>query len=791
MRKHIDFICLLIILLLLCAICIGEAAEDKAFFSAQEGWKQGFINTEGKWGVGPIYTKNWPFVDEELIYSESPPFNYAKPFMGGLAHAQMMDEPYKPLDAYINLSRQAAWAEQGIKKDNQCWLDKDERQTVSDLSVADARQTLVGEWDCSGGGEMIGYPIIFYEDGTCNIGASHILHWDIQENTAVDLFPPDPSPFRLIFGDENGYEDLEDGFGLSFENANSFFLTYAEASGGYIRVKPGYWEEYWEEEEENGISFTLPKEAKERGDYLPLMGDCQIENIFVEVGNESFKSIDGVLFTKDGKALLLYPIGRSEESYSVPEGTERIEDNCSFGYDCNLKTLILPASMRSFCEDNLFRTEIENYIVDPDNPVFCDMDGVLFSKDQKTLIAYPPGKKESNYMVPDGTEIIGECAFHENFYVKSVILPESIHTIGDDAFSFSRIESIHLPKQMKSIGGHAFSYCGNLVLPNFYVPDGLAIIEEGTFEACQMKGTLHIPEGVAVMERGAICFQYQLTDIYWPDSLKYIVNEMDESFMQDWPKDRIDMVFGWNDTGIADFTCVMHAHEGAPAVEWVRAFPHIIAPKEVDTMDVNGYMDMCNQAMQEAGYKDAVICCNPDVKWMAVKPLVAYNLHQAAAVYQFQGRTILCGFDDLNGGWKLRWVNELFFDDGNLPVLFAFYGDDLLRIILPDADSNGLSNAVDYIFNAKTLNLASARYVEDYLWYEYVDLWHCRLHEDTIIYSYPDIWRFSYEDGEYLQEKGADFASAKVNTNTVYLPSAIRIPFPSKDELESESVFQR
>ena len=65
---------------------------------------------------------------------------------------------------------------------------------------------------------------------------------------------------------------------------------------------------------EDSSSFMLPKEAKERNDYLPLMKDPQIENIFVEDGNESFRSIDGVLFTKDGKELLLYPIGRNEES---------------------------------------------------------------------------------------------------------------------------------------------------------------------------------------------------------------------------------------------------------------------------------------------------------------------------------------------------------------------------------------------------------------------------------------------------------------------------------------------
>ena len=245
---------------------------------------------------------------------------------------------------------------------------------------------------------------------------------------------------------------------------------------------------------ESDHSVTLPKDAKERDDYLPLMEDTSIENIYVEDGNEFFRSIDGVLFTKDGKELLLYPTGRHEESYSVPEGTERIDDECSFEYDCALKTLVFPASLQSFCDTNLFRTKIERYVVDPANPVFCDVDGILFSKDQKALIAYPPGRQEKEYTVPDGTEIIGSGAFTGNDHVINIILPESIHTIGDCAFDESRIESINLPKKMKSIGFSAFRNCYSLRFSDLHLPEGLTAIEAMSFEGGELLGTLHIPE---------------------------------------------------------------------------------------------------------------------------------------------------------------------------------------------------------------------------------------------------------------------------------------------------------
>lgn len=40
--------------------------------------------------------------------------------------------------------------------------------------------------------------------------------------------------------------------------------------------------------------------------------------------NQDYSSLDGVLFTKDRKTLLKYPLGSTVLSYSVPEGTEEI-----------------------------------------------------------------------------------------------------------------------------------------------------------------------------------------------------------------------------------------------------------------------------------------------------------------------------------------------------------------------------------------------------------------------------------------------------------------------------------
>lgn len=529
--------------------------------------------------------------------------------------------------------------------------------------------------------------------------------------------------------------------------------------------------------EETGRTVTLPVTADDWKDYLPWMGDPMITEILVSEGNEAFTSIDGVLFTGDGKELLLYPIGRTEETYTVPEGTERIDDECSFEYGCRLKTLILPASLRSFCEWNLFRTVIADYLVDPDNPVYCDVDGVLYSKDRKTLIAYPPGRTEESFTVPEGTETIGPSAFSQNEHIRRVFLPDSVQTIGDYAFDGSALESIRLPDRMKAIGEAAFFECYDL--SDLRLPEGLTEIPEAMLSNTDIQGTLLIPEGVTMIGLEALCFLTHVTDIYWPDSLAILA---DGEWMETWYGELLGMVFSWNDWGIMDYTAVMHAHEGTGSAEWVRNYPHVISPQGTDTMDAEGYAAAVTAAMQNAGYPDAVLCSNPEVKWMAVKPLIAYDLHRAVAVFRQGEKTLLCGFDDLDDVWKLRWVNGTFLEDGNLPVMLAYYGEEELRIVLPQADDP--ESAVDYRFDADTLTLRSANCVEDYLWYG-ASVWYCVPEDGKLVYSAPEIsWN---ETGRVREISGAEpFLTVPADAGRLSLRTMERVPEPREQDAASE-----
>ena len=64
--------------------------------------------------------------------------------------------------------------------------------------------------------------------------------------------------------------------------------------------------------------------------------------------------------------------------------------------------------------------ELENITVSPDNTAYCDVGGVLYSKDGKKLICYPGGRSESNVAISSLVEEISTMAFYNCSFVKVI-----------------------------------------------------------------------------------------------------------------------------------------------------------------------------------------------------------------------------------------------------------------------------------------------------------------------------------------------------------------------------------
>ena len=92
--------------------------------------------------------------------------------------------------------------------------------------------------------------------------------------------------------------------------------------------------------------------------------------------------------------------------------------------------------------------------------------GVVYSPDGKRLLRVPRwGIKLGNvtsYTVKPGTQHICDEAFSDCNSLKSIILPDSLTSIGDLAFLNCEFEDISIPYSVKFVGDSAFAGCNSL-----------------------------------------------------------------------------------------------------------------------------------------------------------------------------------------------------------------------------------------------------------------------------------------------------------------------------------------
>ncbi|MBR3766707.1 MAG: leucine-rich repeat domain-containing protein [Clostridia bacterium] len=133
--------------------------------------------------------------------------------------------------------------------------------------------------------------------------------------------------------------------------------------------------------------------------------------------------------------------------------------------------------------------------VSEENELFCDKDGVLYTKDMKTLLFYPLSRdvksvkdengnevKSISYEVPEGVETIRTKAFYKCSMLSEITLPSTLKTIEEKAFFRCSIGEITLPEELTFIGKDAFGYCQQL--KEITIPATVKEIGEYAFYNC-------------------------------------------------------------------------------------------------------------------------------------------------------------------------------------------------------------------------------------------------------------------------------------------------------------------
>lgn len=120
-----------------------------------------------------------------------------------------------------------------------------------------------------------------------------------------------------------------------------------------------------------------------------------------------------------------------------------------------MKSMFIPKNITKIDSSAPFATDV--ITVDKDNPSYTVVDGVLFTKDMKTLVNYPcnlnPG---TSYTVPDGVERIDRFAF-AFCNLQEIILPDSVKIISPNAFYGYSSDLISFPKTYTQPEGAVFT----------------------------------------------------------------------------------------------------------------------------------------------------------------------------------------------------------------------------------------------------------------------------------------------------------------------------------------------
>lgn len=209
-------------------------------------------------------------------------------------------------------------------------------------------------------------------------------------------------------------------------------------------------------------SVTLPASVTEIG--TNAFGFCaSLVSFETPRTNPAYQTIDGNLYSKDGKVLIQYAIGKDDDSFAIPDGVETVKHD-AFASSW-LKRISVPASVKVI-EDGAFRYLVMSLVeisVDDSNTVYRSRNGDLYTADGTTLLQYAAGKTNKTFTLPDDVRTIADGAFHRAVELEEVTFSASLTSIGEGAFVGCRsLVRAVLPAALESIGENAFSGCTSL-----------------------------------------------------------------------------------------------------------------------------------------------------------------------------------------------------------------------------------------------------------------------------------------------------------------------------------------
>lgn len=251
------------------------------------------------------------------------------------------------------------------------------------------------------------------------------------------------------------------------------------------------------------------------------------KNFVVKKDDPFYRSIRGVIYTKNGKGIVRVPSDRTElviedgctdfhmqavlyhsvesegdvlngcnrlKKITIPQSVKRI-DNSKYNTSSYLNSEIpvekvvvdtkqLDSHSISVLINSLNFISIKDVAVQLPDQITLNQD-MYITKDG-VLLQYTG--KASSVTIPDGITRIEDKAFYNCSQLKNVTIPQSVETIGESAFANTMLTKVVLPAKLKEVPESAFRGCTRL--SSIKIPDSVTVIKKGAFEDCSLLKTI-------------------------------------------------------------------------------------------------------------------------------------------------------------------------------------------------------------------------------------------------------------------------------------------------------------
>ena len=228
----------------------------------------------------------------------------------------------------------------------------------------------------------------------------------------------------------------------------------------------------------------IPKTVTKIGDGI-FKSCTRLTSISVDESSESFKSIDGNLYTKDESKLIQYSIGKKEFEFIAPETITSVGAN-AFADATALTRIVLPGAVSSVGEDAFDNCPIENAVA-PVCAISEISQDVLKTIEINGGDTVPKNAFRNSQMLKrvtlTGIKEIGDSAFYNCVSLRTVIISEGLVKIDEYAFKgCGYLSEINLPGTLLEIGQCAFKDCNRL--SKIIIPLDVEKIDMYAFEGC-------------------------------------------------------------------------------------------------------------------------------------------------------------------------------------------------------------------------------------------------------------------------------------------------------------------